>query len=153
MLKRFGSVGIGTVLENIIVPLSVGCILYVVTRPDSYISRIASEILNIRIGNGLLAPTNVPIWTKVIRNHAADFLWAYAFAFAIMLVGRKTGINEPKLIILCCIVSVLIEISQVFSPFFTFDFVDILVEVIGIIVGWFVYRWHNHIKEKREISS
>lgn len=150
MLKRFGSVGIGTVLGNIIVPLSVGCILYVVARPDSYISRIVNEILNIRVGNGVLAPTNAPIWAKIIRNHLADFLWAYAFAFAIMLVGRKTGINEPKLIILCCIVSALTEISQVFNLFFTFDFVDILAEVIGIIAGWFAYRWHNHIKEKRE---
>lgn len=139
-------------IGNVVVPLFLGIALYIFTRPDSYFSMILHRILNIRIPHQLLLDINNSFWLSGIKNHLADFLWAYSFAVCVMLAGHKTIFSELQLAVLCCFIATALEISQLINPFFTFDFFDILTEVIGIIAGWFFYQRHNYKTEKRKIK-
>ena len=145
--KHLNGIRTCAVVGNVIFPLFVGSVLYVVARPDSYISLILCELLGLRIKAGILSATDDSFWWRVVRNHAADFLWAYSFTFSVMFVGEKTAFNEVQLMGICCGIAVLMEVSQLINPYFTFDFIDILVECTGILTARLVY--HGIIVKKR----
>lgn len=148
MARLYDRVSQCFIIGNVVVPLSVGTAIYVVARPDSYISKFLCAVTNVRIPNRLLFVIDDSVCLTMIRNHLADYLWAYAFTVSVMLIGSKSVFSEFQLMMLCFCIAVILEVSQIVNPYFTFDFIDILAEIVGIVAGWLVYHWHNHIKER-----
>ena len=60
--KHLNGIRTCAVVGNVIFPLFVGSVLYVVARPDSYISLILCELLGLRIKAGILSATDDSFW-------------------------------------------------------------------------------------------
>ena len=132
-------------LCNIMVPLVLGFILYVIFRRDTYISKFVCRYIDIKRFDTDEIPSSFA--TKFIRYYACDILWAYSLTF--VCYWFSFGKNRYMFsIILCGCFEILIEMLQRFHLFpGTFDFWDILFEFITTLVALWI------IKHKSEIQG
>lgn len=119
-------------LINIFIALILGLLIYIVFRPDTYISKWFSESTHLgSIAIGMRVKKNIVI--AFLRNYMGDFLWAYALTYSVQIfieANRKKG--YIALIISCIIFEILIEVMQKLNIISgTFDLYDIIVEVFA----------------------
>lgn len=125
---------------NIFFPLFLGGILYVLFKPDSFVVIWFTDLFE----NSFVPsfPSALYSASPILcfsRNHLADILWAYSFTNALLLVGCPV-FHEHELLAVSIIISALLEAVQVFIPSLVFDFMDILLEIVGILTAWLVYK-------------
>ena len=122
----------------IIIPLVFGSILYLVYRPDTYISRF---ILNsMEAGNLSKARSQLiicyPVLSYLSKNYLPDCCWAFSLESCLALVLH----NSERVVVSSLIISAaflsLMETLQV-TPLIpgTFDVIDISVELTAIAVA------------------
>ena len=103
-------------LIGLIFPMMLGLFIYLTSGKPTYITNIAQ-----------LPTIKYPV---LVINYLCDFLWAFALCCGLRLIGNP--LKE------CFIIStstlLVLEISQIWCSFGTFDAVDILVELFAVIL-------------------
>lgn len=133
MRRRNGIKGKLLYILNIVLPLLIGLFIYINCRPNSYIALMTSSVIGLREHYYTLPP--------IINNYVPDYMWAYALMF---VVYRVVGIYKRNIRASICIsivFSVLTELFQLFqSNIFTFDGMDIAVEIMAITMASIVIK-------------
>ena len=136
-------------LIHIGISIVMGVIIYILVRPDTYISRIFRDIVNISgVGDNVSAVCPRPI-LQFLRYYASDFLWAYALTFAIFYVLRndKRGILIADGI--CFVFESSIELLQKFQIVSgTFDWLDILCEFCATAIASLIIKYIRRTKNE-----
>lgn len=117
---------------NMIFPLICGLIIYVTKAENSYVSDVFCGL------RSTIKPIDYP---PLIRNHACDFLWAYAmfFCFRLTLGDKLKGKHEVTVIAVTCTVAIILELIQLLDSIHgTFDPLDIAVELLAAFVALFI---------------
>ena len=112
---------------NVIIPLVCGLFIYLTRIESNFLS---SSLPGIR---SVLPVIRYPI---LIKNFAADFLWAYSLFFCLRLTlgDLLKGKYSLTVIILAAFVSLLVETLQIANWFpGTFDPLDMVVELISVV--------------------
>ena len=118
------------ILLNIIVPLLIGGILYLISSPNV----IFVEFINVHIKNISPVIKFDSMMGKFLRNYIADILWGYSLQFAIYFILDEEKIW--KLFIAAFVFSTFFEGIQIFNSIpGTFDAWDILFEGIAEIIA------------------
>ena len=117
---------------NSIIPLLCGLFIYMTIKEDTLISHWLSSL------RPLMPIIDYPL---MIRNFAADFLWAYSMFFCLRLTlgDGLSGRYNIIVLLLTAAVAVIIECLQltyVFSG--TFDMLDIVTEISAAVCALFV---------------
>lgn len=135
---------------NAFIPLVAGTFIYVILRPDALITIIINRIL----GNHNVVQFSINQSYKntliiIIRNHLADGLWAYSTAILLLCMGSFQKRNIKNILILCILMDVGMEIQQIVNPYFTFDFIDLIVELLFTALAWLAFCRFSKIVERR----
>ena len=124
-----------SVIANIFLPLLIGLVIYVLCRPDTIITHLIRSVMPAI--PDLSDCMQINTLTRFINNYACDILWSYALTFCVALCVRST----QKVLIVCSLFCCFIETVQLCNLFaLTFDFFDITVEVITVIIGLLVIK-------------
>ena len=69
----------------------------------------------------------------IIRNHSADYIWAFSFSSLILIIGDWAGIVQQKCIIIGISLVTFSEIIQLIDIIpLTFDVIDMVVQLVGL---------------------
>ncbi len=120
---------------NVIIPLVCGLFIYLTRIESNFLSSSLSGIRSV------LPVIRYPI---LIKNFAADFLWAYSLFFCLRLTlgDLLKGKYSLTVISLTSIVAVVFESLQMIKHFpGTFDPLDIVVELIAVIVAFLISKF------------
>jgi len=118
---------------NIIVPLAVGTLIYIVSRPYSFVSVIVYSVTGLRGHSGA-----VP---ALVNNYVPDLVWAYALVFVLYAAIGVYKRDLRLVIILSVLFTSITEILQLFSAnMFTFDVIDITVQIIAILMASLIIK-------------
>ena len=131
-------------LCNIFIPLAIGAYVYIFWDSDSYLGNFVRSVISIP---NMKSDSNIML---IMRNWGCDFLYAYAFLFALYASTRSVPIAICYAM-MCSIGLELLQLVQVdFLKCGTFDVVDIVIEIIAICFGATILSCYNHIKSKNE---
>ncbi len=136
-------------LTSVFIPLIIGLLLYIWLRPDVLITRMIVRLFPILSEVSYSGNSATVI---IIRNHMSDFLWAYSLMISVLWICEKYDINIKKGVCICLLVDLAMEGSQVINPFFTFDFFDLIAELIGTIIACMISGYFCKFTERREMS-
>lgn len=139
-------------IGNILLPLILGLGIYLLYRPDTYVSR---AIYGLWHGSAVRPPIAPGKWgqrlTAFIRNYSCDMLWAYALTFSCALILGA----EDRQLLLCAGICLLFELmtellqkGQLLSG--TFDLGDIALEFLTTAAAVMIIRGHRRYKKGRE---
>jgi hypothetical protein len=124
------------------IALLLGLFIYIVFRPDTYISKYLLGYTHLRtFSNYILVKDNCII--LFTRNYLCDILWAYALTFAAWTVGFSRVRREYLSLGGSCILfELLVEIMQKFHIISgTFDILDILMEIAATWIALVIIMW------------
>lgn len=106
----------------------IGLIVYVFNRPNSFIAVFVSSVTGFVGSSGLFPP--------IVNNYVPDLVWAYALVFTLYVLIGVYKKDLKTVVIISVLFSVLIETLQLFqSKMFTFDVMDIVVEMVAIFLA------------------
>ena len=128
-------------LANAILPLALGLFIYLFVVDDTIISSIIKNYIVIpSISIELL-----PKWiASFLRCYGADILWAYSLFFAVTLILGDETKNMWKVVLICSVFEVVIEIFQRIHFFpGTFDFFDIVFEILASFFALCILKNHK----------
>lgn len=126
-------------LVNAMIGLTLGLFIYIVFRPDTYLSKYLLDITHLRmLSNYMSERDNILI--SFARYYLCDFLWAYSMTFSVQIF-LKANCNKRyiELIIYCLFFEFLIEGMQKFNIISgTFDIYDIVLEAAATLIALFL---------------
>ena len=130
-----------TVFFHIFIPLLLGTGLYLLLCPEAFVSRGVYALLGLK-------PSGAIAWDgavlRLIRNHLADMLWAWALACSAALVlGRGKSLWAAGAAIGT---GIAVELAQRALGTGTFDWLDILLEALAAIAAGL---WIAHAEGRR----
>lgn len=133
-------------LWNMLVPLLMGTVLYILFRPDTYITSFFYRLSGME-ENGLGDVIVLPGWLGALcRNFLPDILWAYALTFGVGVVWRDAGGFPVFTVIICALFEVAFELGQGMGLWVgTFDWWDIGLEICATVLAALIL---NSRKEK-----
>lgn len=124
---------------HIFLPLFIGCLIYFFFKQDVVLGKFENYV---PLFGWLRSLFFIEFRPKTIlglffMNHLCDFLWAYSLTWACILPQRsiETGILVA---LLFCAVNEFIQLTPYIYA--TFDWFDILYEIIAILLASFLYR-------------
>lgn len=110
---------------NILAPLIIGVIIYVLARPETIISQIVYKIFHINHESIIDIP-------RFFTNYGCDFLWSYSLVNGFYLVTQ----SYKYTLVVCISFNILVEIMQLLPIIsLVFDPIDIFVESLAILIG------------------
>lgn len=123
------------ILTNVLVPITIGSMIYIILSPDVYFVNILDKLMKIN-----RAVVNNNFFIVFIRNYFLDMLWGYSLVFALAFIYGK-DINLRKIIIIAFSFSISIELLQL-TPIIrgTFDIYDIVLELIAELCALIILR-------------
>lgn len=134
-------------LVNILIPLIIGAVLYRMFNPDTYIGVLLGKYCGIYHGTRLHGIMVNQQAGMLIRNYAADMVWAYAFAFSICFICDQDKRTQFIALIMCAVLEMLIEAGQYFHIISGyFDYMDIAVEVMMNFMAYSVWKYVLKLK-------
>lgn len=130
---------------NILFPLLIGATIYFLFVPTAHIS----VMLYMLLGKNL-SIDHIDLSGTFITCFMADYLWAYALFFLVLLIYAQKRNDIRIVIIVCAGFEILIEFLQL-TPIIdgTFDYFDIIVEIIANFMGIVVMAAYSIIVNKR----
>ncbi len=140
---------------HVLLPLLLGFLLYVLLRPEVMAVRVVFSLLPFDLPQPPQWPDAASPVIRLLRCHAADFLWGYALAMALFWVGDRYGHPPGKSIGLSIFADLLMELLQL-TPLLSgvFDPWDIFTQILGTGIAACTVADYNtivrHIKEKGE---
>lgn len=123
---------------NMFLPLALGCYIYLMFRDDYFIAFYTERIPILKLLRSYLYVAYIPqgIIDSIFMFHFTDFLWAYSLEWSVLLSYK----NKIKSTFYCLIFCTIMEILQIWPRLrATFDFWDIISQVIGVIFGFIMY--------------
>lgn len=136
---------------NIIIPISIGSVIYYLFSPQVMFVKIIDDILKINFH--IIEPIDNLLF-KFIRYYLLDMLWGYALVFALYLILGNNTAKLWKILFIAFSFSAVIEFFQLASFFDgTFDIFDIVVEFVAelfavLIINYLKFRrktiWERH---------
>lgn len=140
------------IIYHIIIPLIISNFLYVFFRPNSLIPFNISDCINDRFQTirnlSLLYRESIPNW---IIYSLPDFLWAYTFTTAIILINQEKfqSLNWYSFLLLTLVL--LHEILQLFGLVRGhFDIIDLFSEASAFFISLFLFKY---LEQKHTISK
>lgn len=132
-------------LCNIVSPLIIGAIVYFLFVPTAHISVMFYDLLK-----KSFFINNIDLTGSIITCYLADFLWAYAMFFIVLIIYVQKISDFSKAIAICMMFETVVEILQL-TPIIdgTFDWLDIVVEIIANLIGFGVLLIRCTILNKR----
>lgn len=111
---------------NIIAPLLMGVSIYILFRPDAYISNRFLSFLKIHTETNTISSGR---FVRALCNYVPDFLWAYSLTFTTALIFGQSFIERVQAFFVCIVFETAIELLQRFGLISgTFDVWDIAAE-------------------------
>ena len=132
-------------LVNATISLLLGVVLYVLARPETMISQLIYRFFHLNKETLLYVPS-------FLTNYGCDLLWSYSLTHCIYLASKSYKYTSFVCIPFCIlaeIIQLLPFVRLVFDPF------DIIIEILGIVMGLgsiYLYHHmhtsHNHSKDQ-----
>jgi len=126
-------------LLNICLPLTLGALIYLALRPDTYIAYYLRCLFNL--------PTMTLVCGgvyKFLRNYSSDILWAYSLMFAVFVVSNRSAKRLILTAALCIVFEISIEMCQYIGIIKgTFDILDVIAEIIATVVAFIIIKKKN----------
>lgn len=114
----------------------VGALIYLLFRPDTYISKWGKHILWLDVAGVGKAAEKWPMVSGFLRNFSCDMLWAYALTITIFWCREKEPDKRLKTILECILFEIMLEVLQYVGILSgTFDFGDIFVQAISTVIA------------------
>lgn len=127
-------------MYNAVVALLAAGILYVFIRDDPLVD-ILEE--NFSIFRQIRAVLYHPIESTsllclLVKNQLGDMLWAYSLGCALIVSAgdEKRAVKKATILIIVAEFMQLLPFARA-----TFDFLDILAELLGVVIAYFVARY------------
>lgn len=131
-------------ITNTIAPIILGIAIYLIIKPNAYISYIIYKYLPFQLSISL-SPRN--IITIFIHNYLCDILWAYAFMMTLCFTSAYQCTLRFHTVIACIIFELFIEILQYFHIISgTFDFMDIIWEILANLLALAIWKYNKKKK-------
>ncbi len=130
-------------LLNIIIPLIFGLVIYLLLKPNTYISELIYSLFNIRFDYYI---SNKGIIRIFIYNYLCDILWAYALTFTVYYFVNSFTHKYLLTLFITNMFCVLIELLQYFGIVSgTFDIFDILLECVSsaLALMYILFLFHG----------
>ena len=124
------------VIIHSVVPIMMGACIYILFRPDTYISQWIYRLFDMSLQSKKLREL-LPFWLLAfLCNFACDILWAYSLTFAIYIIF----VNSPINILFIFVVSIVFEAGIEFMQLAcilpgTFDWLDISLEICATAIA------------------
>ena len=138
-------------LVNAAVSLLAGGYIYLCVTPDSYIGTWARHLFP---AMERMTASGVPVFW---RWWGGDFLWAYAFFFALVPAARNQPHPRRRAFLTCTICATAVECLQLIQVDFlkcgTFDILDILIQLLAVCTGAVLLYCFDQINKKREYNN
>lgn len=127
------------ILLNIIIPLSVGFLLYYFMSPEVLFIKTIDTLIGREAHKVLFKETTGIV--KFLRFYGLDMLWGYSFVFALYSILGNNTANLKVIFIIAFIFSAFMEILQL-TPFAngTFDLLDIIFEFLAELLAVFIIK-------------
>ena len=123
---------------HIFLPLFIGCLIYFFFKQDVVLRKFENRV---PLFGWLRSLFFIEFRPKTIlglffMNHLCDFLWSYSLTWACILPKRniRTGVLVA---LIFCVVNEFIQLTPYICA--TFDWLDILYEIIAIFLASFLY--------------
>lgn len=118
---------------NVVAALLIGLCVYIIFRPDTYISVLFSKRIDFTwLQNSL--PKIPSLLTQFARNYLCDILWAYALFNAFFLIYKEE--QAMGVFGICAVFEIVVEVLQLFDIIQgTFDVVDIVFEIVATLTS------------------
>ncbi|MBQ4639451.1 MAG: hypothetical protein IJB69_02915 [Clostridia bacterium] len=138
-------------LAHIFVPLVVGILLYMLLRPDTFVTKAVWRITGI----SLVLPPEIRLASdgvaQFIRNHLADILWGYSLCFALGMVARWVGRHPARALWPALVTDVLMEMTQYWGLISgTFDGWDIVCQAAASLAAFLIMMIHEKNTKESE---
>lgn len=131
-------------MYNAVVALLAAGILYMFIRNDPFVDILEENFSIFRqIRAVLYHPTeSTSLLCLFVKNQLGDMLWAYSLGCALIVSAGDEKRAAKKATILIIVA----EFMQLL-PFAkgTFDFLDILAELLGVVIAYFVARYKYRV--------
>lgn len=129
---------------NAMVALFAACILYMFIRKDPFIDILEQSFSMVRQIRAIIYHSleSTSLLCSFVKNQLGDMLWAYSLECALIVSAG----NEKRAVKKAMILIVVAEFMQLL-PFAnaTFDFLDILAELLGVVMAYFVARYKYRV--------
>lgn len=123
-------------MMNIAIPIIGGVFIYIIARPDTYISQWIYRLLGVSLSSEKLRVAMPSLFWIFICNYAADILWAYSLTFAVCIVLSDSLKNYLPIFIICIVFEIIMELSQLLDALpGTFDLWDIALEICATVIA------------------
>lgn len=144
-------------LIHVILPLVIGGLIYVCFRSLSLrlfdwfeIIGLNSFLLSIR-NLTYSFKTDLPLW---VYFSLPDGLWVYSFSSALIIFWDNDFKKFKLWSLIPLVLSVLIEILQVFDFFpGTFDFIDLIFSIMGLLISKIIINHKLKLKDSKYIET
>ena len=120
---------------NIILPLFIGMMVYLCSPQSTYFSDFVESVLHLSFPK--LLPSAFFSFT---RNYLCDAFWAYSLSFSLNIFIKNTILIFSACMIWCVIFELLQKYNRISG---TFDYMDILFELIAVITALSIIYFHN----------
>lgn len=136
---------------TVLLPLFAGLTVYLLFRPSAGISEFFYTLLGFPQLH-VIAPNSV--FGDLIRFYLCDFLWAFSLTSALCLLLDKKRFAPVLALLICVVLGSALEICQgsgITSG--TFDFLDIIAELIGSALSLIILHIIFYGGKKNEKSN
>jgi hypothetical protein len=126
-------------VANIIVPLLLGALFYVIVAPDVIFVNVLGSLIG---SNSAIISQPETFLDYFVRYYMMDMLWGYSLVFALFFCfGNNAAVK--KAFIIAFIFSTAMELVQLtsFVPG-TFDVWDIVMEGVAEVIAAFIIKTH-----------
>ena len=122
---------------NCFLPLFWGGIIYILFRPDTYISSFFYGLFSVE----LFVSISENIVVSFLKYWFCDFLWAYSLAFCLLIVFEKSNYKFILPIIISAVFCIILETLQKLGVISgTFDWWDLLAELTAVASAVIIKR-------------
>ncbi|MBR1874457.1 MAG: hypothetical protein IJ807_06090 [Eubacterium sp.] len=123
----------------ITVPLITGAVIYYLLAPGVYFVRLADRITHL----------NIHIYPRgslliFIRSYVPDIMWSFSLTCVIYVIMGRVS----HTFIVAAGAVILMEMMQIGGAFGTFDLMDMVVQMIGVVVALYTTNIIMRRKEK-----
>lgn len=135
-------------LGNIFIPLLIGGVIYYIFAPNVIFVKTINPFLGIRHPFSIIAPHNY-VW-QFIRYYLLDMLWSYSLVISLFFMQSNDCVSIGKVFLIACVFSLLLETLQLLSTSWgTFDWLDIVFEILAEGIAVIVLKNYIFRKEKK----
>ena len=136
---------------NVVASLLAGGYIYICITVDSYLGTFIRWLFPPLVD---VTASSVPLFW---RWWGGDFLWAYAFFFALVPAARNQPQPRRRAFLTCAICATAVECLQLIQVDFlkcgTFDILDILIQLLAVCTGAVLLYCFDQINKKREYNN